>query len=375
MTTERLAPADRAATPALNREGAMLRALLLVGCLAIGLVWVMESRRGELSPWDQWAYPALMLILAGCAVLLTWWPRYSDWARYGAVAAFNMYLLVAMHQTLFGSDGSVDQYQLLTNLYWLPMGYGTAFIFLAMRPALLLSAAVYLATFGVVLWHLQAGDMPHWPAYLSPMMSNLAVAQVIYVVVLLAVSRLRSDYHRSQATMATMREVASTDPLTGLLNRRALADHLAAAHALVRRGSQPMSAILMDVDHFKSINDQKGHAAGDQVLVALSALLAAQLRGSDRVGRWGGEEFLVLAPATRLAAARDLAERIRRAVEAADWPGGRRVTVSLGVAECRPEDSLDGLVQRADQALYAAKAAGRNCVREAAALSPSASSA
>lgn len=344
----------------------MLRALLLVGFGAIGVVWAMEAQRGELSPSDRWAYPALMAALAACAALLTWWPQRSDWARYGAVAAFNAYLLVTMHQILFNdSDGAVDQYQLLTNLYWLPMGYGTAFIFLAMRPALLLSAAVYMATFGVVLWHLQAGDMPHWPAYLSPMMSNLAVAQVIYVVVLLAVSRLRSDYHRSQVTVATMREVAATDPLTGLLNRRALADHLAVANALVRRGLQPMSVILMDVDHFKAINDQKGHAAGDQVLVSLSALLAAQLRGSDRVGRWGGEEFLLLAPATRLAAAHDLAERIRRAVEAAEWHGGWRVTASLGVAECHPDDSPDSLVQRADQALYAAKAAGRNCVREA----------
>ena len=355
----------------------MLRGLLLAGCVAIVVIWTMESVRGELANWDRWAYPALLAALGSCAALLTWWPQRADLARLIAVAAFNAYSPLALFNVLFASEGPPDEYQLLTNLYWLPMAYGTAFIFLTMRAALLLSGTVYGATFGVILWHLDRGDMLHWPAYLGPMMNNLAVAQVVYVIVLLAVSRLRADYYRSQAVMETMQQVASTDPLTGLLNRRALSDHLAAAHSLVQRGAQPMSVILIDVDHFKQINDAGGHALGDQVLVGLAGRLQAQLRLSDRLGRWGGEEFLVMAAATPLAAAAELAERIRRA--ASQTPcAGRDVTLSLGVAQCRADDTIDSVVQRADRALYAAKAGGRNrvCLEEPpAALSPSGSSA
>jgi diguanylate cyclase (GGDEF)-like protein len=361
----------------LSREHSMLRGLLLAGCAALAVIWAMESARGELAPWDRWAYPCLLAALGSCSALLTWWPRQADLARLIAVAAFNAYSPFALFNILFVGGGPPDEYQLLTNLYWLPMAYGTAFVFLTMRAALVLSASVYTATFGVILWHLHRGDMLHWPSWLTPMMSNLAVAQVVYVIVLLAVSRLRADYYRNQAVMETMQQIASTDALTGLLNRRALSDHLAAARSLVQRGTQPMSVILIDVDHFKQINDTGGHALGDRALVELAVRLQTHLRLSDRLGRWGGEEFLVMAAATPLNAAGELADRIRRA--ASDTAcAGRRITLSLGVAQCRLDDTLDTLIQRADRALYAAKAGGRNrvCLEEdLVGISPSASSA
>ena len=106
------------------------------------------------------------------------------------------------------------------------------------------------------------------------------------------------------------------------------------------------------------------------MLMQLSTLLRSQLRTSDRLARWGGEEFLVLVPATGLDAACELAERIRRAVAAADWDAGLGVTISLGVAECRSHDTVDSLMGRVDRALYAAKTAGRNrvCSEDAGAL-------
>lgn len=356
----------------LNRESKMLRALLLCGCVAIVIIWVMEAWRGELSDLDRKGYPVLIASLGACAGVLTWRPKHADAARIAAVLVFNGYLLLALNSVLFSRPTEPDPYQLLATLFWLPMGYGTAFVFLSMRAALLLSVGIYLATFGLVLWHLALDDMPNWPTYIRPMMINLAVGQVIYVLVLVAVSRMRSDYYTSQAMVEVMHQVASTDPLTGLLNRRSMADHLAANHALVERGQQPMSVILIDVDHFKQINDLAGHAAGDEVLVTLSTLLRTHSRGADRVGRWGGEEFLVLAPATTLDHARDLAERLRLETAGAAWNHGLRVTISLGVAEAQLSDTVDSLVKRADRALYAAKAGGRNRVCEAeAGFSPS----
>lgn len=168
--------------------------------------------------------------------------------------------------------------------------------------------------------------------------------------------------------------MATTDPGTGAFNRRYLQDILGREVQRARRGSHPLSAICLDLDHFKRVNDTHGHAAGDQVLVQCVQSVQACLRAGDVLCRVGGEEFTVLLPDTGLAAAAVLAERVRAAVEAApmrlapaDSGGalgpGLRQTVSLGVAELRPGHA-DGaaMLAMADHHLYAAKQAGRNRV-------------
>jgi diguanylate cyclase (GGDEF)-like protein len=134
------------------------------------------------------------------------------------------------------------------------------------------------------------------------------------------------------------------------------------------RSGSPVSVILMDVDHFKSVNDQYGHAVGDQALQLLAITLQHNRRDYDQVGRWGGEEFLVLLPNSDLAEAGAVAERMRASLAAAQLllPGEQTLSiqVSLGVscASTPRPDLLDALLQQADQALYRAKAAGRNQV-------------
>jgi diguanylate cyclase (GGDEF)-like protein len=127
-----------------------------------------------------------------------------------------------------------------------------------------------------------------------------------------------------------------------------------------------MSLLLLDVDHFKAINDERGHTMGDQVLAALGRLLAQQARKTDLVGRWGGEEFVVVLAGAPESGARIAAERIRAAVEAMsvlDDQGQRvPVTISLGVACLEVNDNAEVLIDRADRAMYQAKAAGRNRV-------------
>ena len=154
---------------------------------------------------------------------------------------------------------------------------------------------------------------------------------------------------------------AQTDELTGALNRRGLLQHLEAVHAGARAGGAGYALLMVDVDHFKAINDQHGHAEGDRVLKAVSASLRGALRSDDRVGRWGGEEFCVLLPRTALHDAGQLAERV--AARVADSGSQVRVTVSIGVAEYGPGDTdLQAVLRRADAALYEAKATGRNRV-------------
>ncbi len=170
---------------------------------------------------------------------------------------------------------------------------------------------------------------------------------------------------RISALIDESQKLATTDPLTGLSNRRALlaALHVEMAHA--NRHAVPLSFCLLDVDHFKRVNDVHGHAAGDQVLAAIGQLLRQELRIPDVPARWGGEEFVVVLKQADSTGALVVAERIRRAVEALQiFSGGEAipVTVSIGVAEFGSKDSSEALIERADRAMYRAKTAGRNRV-------------
>ena len=162
--------------------------------------------------------------------------------------------------------------------------------------------------------------------------------------------------------------MAATDPLTGIANRRRLMERGEDEIARVQRFGQPLSMVMLDLDHFKAINDSHGHAAGDQVLRETAQACAAALRDIDMVARAGGEEFAILLPQTPLARGIEVAERLRQAIariEVRTSDTKITFTASLGVAEFMPEDaSIDRLMARADRALYRSKAGGRNCTSQ-----------
>lgn len=160
---------------------------------------------------------------------------------------------------------------------------------------------------------------------------------------------------------AVQERSASIDRLTGLMNRRAMETVLRREHARTTRLGGAMTLLLLDVDHFKRVNDRFGHAAGDEVLRRVGGVLRA-LRGADYPARWGGEEFLVLLPATPMEGGRSCAERVRAAIEALQLATGP-LTVSGGLAELVLGENVERLIARADERLYAAKAAGRNQIQ------------
>jgi diguanylate cyclase (GGDEF)-like protein/PAS domain S-box-containing protein len=166
-----------------------------------------------------------------------------------------------------------------------------------------------------------------------------------------------------------LKRLATVDPLTGACNRRQGHVHLAAEFDRLERDGQTFAVLMLDIDHFKSINDRHGHPAGDAVLRALVQACKAALRSVDTVARWGGEEFLLVLPGTGSAAAMSVAERLRAEIAAmrVAIPGGASIslTASIGVAEPDGGDPNE-LLRRADTALYAAKTAGRNRVVAAA---------
>jgi len=163
--------------------------------------------------------------------------------------------------------------------------------------------------------------------------------------------------------------LARVDSLTGVKNRLALTESATRMLSQVNRGGRPLGVLMIDADHFKSVNDRFGHGGGDKVLLALVASIRATLRAGNVIGRIGGEEFVVLAPDTSLEQALVLAERIRGTVESTPlMVDGHllQLTVSIGTAAAEPgEHDVAALLRRADAALYAAKHAGRNRVMAA----------
>jgi diguanylate cyclase (GGDEF)-like protein len=167
------------------------------------------------------------------------------------------------------------------------------------------------------------------------------------------------------ARMRRLGEAAIFDPLTGLCNRRFLAELLSRLLAGARRGRRELALLMIDLDRFKEVNDRHGHAVGDRTLAALAAAFAAATREADLVGRFGGEEFLVVCPDTGGDAAVEAAERLRRAAREVapkelGWAGPQTVSIGVAVFGSDLDEGAAALVQRADRALYRAKAEGRD---------------
>ncbi|NHZ45583.1 diguanylate cyclase [Nitratidesulfovibrio liaohensis] len=170
-------------------------------------------------------------------------------------------------------------------------------------------------------------------------------------------------YNRRLKRMnAVLERLARTDPLTDLPNRSRLNELFRREVERAQRYRRPFSIAILDIDHFKRVNDEHGHLAGDRTLQIFARTVRDHVRSTDTVGRWGGEEFLVLCPETTAEEAAQLAERLRGALRATQFEGGRTHTLSAGVAAFRAGDSVDTLLHRADIALYRAKNGGRDRV-------------
>lgn len=162
--------------------------------------------------------------------------------------------------------------------------------------------------------------------------------------------------------LSQLERLVATDRLTGVWNRAHFDRVIELEMSRSSRYQQPLSLILLDIDHFKHINDRHGHAAGDGVLREIVRVVQERIRSADLLFRWGGEEFVVMTPSTGYRSAAVAAEKIRAAVESHDFPVAGKVTVSLGVAECLPHEGAGDCFKRVDASLYAAKDAGRNRV-------------
>lgn len=190
----------------------------------------------------------------------------------------------------------------------------------------------------------------------GPMAIRIFATVLLTIVMINIVLNVISDLHRTLANQAL------TDPLTGVFNRRFMEEILDGLVARAEREPLTMAILMIDIDHFKQVNDCHGHEQGDAVLKRVVEIVAARLRRSDRLFRWGGEEFLVLLEGVDSEGATVVAESVRESVAAASILPKRPVTVSIGVSQYVAGQDVDGWTRAADAALYRAKAEGRNRV-------------
>ncbi|MEX2324609.1 MAG: GGDEF domain-containing protein [Nitriliruptoraceae bacterium] len=250
----------------------------------------------------------------------------------------------------------------LAEAVWLALIFPLGFVVFGVRRGLQVSVLLYVAFIGVagdvLIAAITAGSIDI--RFLLAIGLPAIFAALIGLLWLFSTRLERLAHEQARAEMFA--EQALTDALTGVANRRKLEDHLDRLLADPQGSTEPFAVVLVDLDRFKRVNDVFGHTVGDEVLIEVTARMRAQVRADDVVGRWGGEEFLLLAPQTTLEDAAALAERCRRHIAEQDMPEVGRVTASFGVATFEPGDSARTLVRRADLALYTAKEEGRNRV-------------
>lgn len=246
--------------------------------------------------------------------------------------------------------------------YYLLMFIPALFVSMRLRGAVLALSGLwgYYVGLYVLMWFMEPMQPIAPGALLAVNLFNLSVVFAMFSYL--------SYYYLKMVTTANrkLRKMATTDPLTRLFNRRHLT-HLARKElAKYERSGHPVSFIVLDIDHFKTINDRYGHEAGDSVLTEVAQVIGQQLRTQDLIGRWGGEEFLVVLPNTSIDAARISAERVREGLLAHQWqvPSGEPITltISAGISEFRQDDDLNSAINRADRALFTSKESGRNRV-------------
>jgi diguanylate cyclase (GGDEF)-like protein len=234
-----------------------------------------------------------------------------------------------------------------------------AFFLLGRSVGTLLSIVFFSYATYIVYGHVQAGVR-----YQLSLGGILNVVEVLIAQIMLFrfYDRTRADAMAElQASRAKLQRLASTDKLTGINNRQQFDRELMAQVSDAQTTRRPLTLLLLDVDHFKRINDEHGHLFGDRVLKELASLLSTNLRSHDVIARWGGEEFAVLMPATPITTAMTLAERLRKKVADANLCG-HSVTISGGLSGWRPGCSGEELLGTADRALYRAKTQGRNTI-------------
>ena len=339
------------------------RIIVPVAALALAFFWYRTQALGVQGTLDAISFPVLFAIFATAAVLLFVYPRAVDTLEVVGYVAFTAYNVLAFYDTVLFRRP--DILGIATAAMWLPFLFVITYALMPRRRALEVTLMIYILIGIPGVYRLMQGDVSSWTASLNAFLQAVYVTLGLYIPLLYGIAVLRESYETAAGRARRLAVDAEVDPLTSVANRRALDRELRRALALAERHERSLSVIMFDIDGFKAINDTYGHSVGDTVVVTVSRVAAACLRGSDLLGRWGGDEFLIVSSEVDGEPAALIAERVRAVIEAGAFLDSVTVTASFGVASHEAGDTVDQLVARADAALYDAKDGGRNRVEGA----------
>lgn len=338
--------------------------LFSVGAVAILLLWVVESRLGLLSDICAVAYPLMMVIFVANVLLLHYRPDATVIARWVGFVAIAGLICSETLVIMWDPSPLVSNYFFVSIMNWFPLAYVIALFMLDHRHSPWAAGALFLiiAVFSGIHLMRQASVNPDDLGLLS----NMLVSHLVLLACLGGLVKFKQAIMKVDAHSKLLVRQASTDPMTGLANRRYGLDRIQQA-ASGHSDDEPSTIMLCDIDYFKEINDAFGHEAGDGVVSFVATILRNSTRDVDTVVRWGGDEFLIVVPGAGAVSTSEMAERLRARV--ADMPIIRdenatiSLSLSIGIAEMADGEPIEAWIKRADAALYQAKAAGRNrCV-------------
>ena len=351
-----------------RRTNMLLRSIMLslffAGGLAIGLVWLFEAHFGLLDDICRVAYPSLLTLCIVSAAALYRWPETIVVARWIAFMAVIATLGAQFVVAIRVGGPLVGNYPFISALAWLPFAYALALLMLETRHAPWAACGLFALIALACGWRLFAFSQTI--ADDTALLVKLLASHVVLLACLSGLVRFRLAQASADADSQHFLQQASTDPLTGLANRRHGLDMLRRASRR-QHGERNSAVILCDIDRFKEINDRFGHDAGDKVVLSVASALQNSTRNSETVVRWGGDEFLIVVPHIGAQALGGLAERLRTRAAAKvlldDDGNSISPQLSIGVALLQDGEELADSIKRADAALDEAKAAGRNrCV-------------
>ncbi len=354
-------PDERTARLDSTRRRAYL-SINLVGMVVQAVVWISEVLHPSGDLGTLYFNPVFFVMCGFFAVWLLKGRPLALTERVGLAVFAVMLVFRLLTIPLTSSSYFFEQLQ---TTYWLVMIASViSFLVFDFRQALLGSLALYAASVAVpwLLWYgvTPPGGAGVVSAALASGAARLLQLQLlpgIALMIMWSLAWYREHFVLERQLVDLTEKLAHTDALTGLNNRRALYPHLACA----AQQDAPASVLLLDIDHFKAVNDQHGHNVGDAVLVQVAATLRAALPAGAVLGRWGGEEFLLLLPAAQPQAAA-LARALGQHLAGLKVATAGHITVSIGVAQFGAKESLHACLSRADRALYQAKQQGRNRV-------------
>ena len=338
-----------------SMSAALFRKMLIVAILGFSAIWGIDVSSGLISQFDANAYPicisAFTLVYA-LSIVTKINHQSLHFFAYIIVAGYLISTSIWHHMDANGLFSNAAQ--------WLGLNYVIAYLFLEVKKAAPATIIVFIVT---IVGHYMAIIQYHSMADTIGVVLDIAIAHLIYIFLLWTVIKLRVKTDQVMERADTLESYAYVDLLTRALNRRGIEKVFNELDLDSKENNKKYAMLVIDIDHFKQINDMHGHLVGDKVLSSLAGNLSRTIHPNDILGRWGGEEFIVLTLNRTPQQVMTLAENLRTAVSNLVVDDISNITVSIGIGHSHEASSKEAVFKIADSHLYIAKQSGRNTIR------------